>query len=82
MEYISAILIEAARVLFILGLPLLGASVCGGFFASLLQGFISMQEPSAVYAGRLCAIVIALYLLTPLILQSFQDLIIIAAKSV
>ncbi len=82
MDHISTVMIEAARILFVLGLPLVAASVFGGLIASLLQTFIAMGEPSALYAGRLGAIIIALYFLTPVILKSVQDLVVMAVGSV
>lgn len=76
MEGVTAITIHALRVFFIIGVPLLVAAVCGGALASLLQGFIAMNEPSVTYAARLGAITLALYFLTPTIISTLQDLLV------
>lgn len=78
MDHVATIFFEGLRVLFLLGVPLIVASVFGGVLASVMQSFIALHEPAVGYAARLGAVIIALYFLSPTILQSLQELFLLA----
>ena len=80
MNDIYDISIEAMKVLFLVGIPVVVSALVGGVVAMFLQSVISMYDPVVGYACRLGAVVLTLYFLSPAILSSSETLLSLAMK--
>jgi type III secretory pathway component EscS len=57
----TILLSEGARTLFLYGLPVVGAVVVASLLTGLLQAVTNIHDPALGYAGRLGAVVLALF---------------------
>lgn len=62
---LSDVLQEALRILFVAGLPIVIALALAGLFTSAIQAVTSTPDSATIYAGRLIALVVVLYLFLP-----------------
>jgi flagellar biosynthesis protein FliQ len=73
-DQVYTVLLEAFRVIAIVGGLVLGAGVAGGIILSFAQSFFSINEHSVAYAGRVAGVVLALLLAISLIQYSLTHL--------
>lgn len=71
---VTGILIEAIRVLMLVGIPVVLASLVAGAAAGVLQAVTAIQEPVVGYAARLGAIAAVLYFMLPSFSSSILSL--------
>ena len=68
------ITVEALRVLFLLGLPLVLAMALIGTIGAALQTATAIHDSALTYAIRLITLVVLIYLLLPTAVQSLLNL--------
>ena len=64
--------IEAIRLLFVVGGPLIVVTGLAGTLVSLVQTVTSLPDPALSYGVRMLAVVAVLYLLLPSAIQSLM----------
>ena len=68
------IALEALRILFLQGLPIVIVLAVAGTIISALQSATAINEPALGYAVRLLALVAALYFILPATIKAILDL--------
>lgn len=66
---------ESARILLTFGVPLLLAAVIAAAIIGAIQRFAGVQDATLGYAGRLCAVVAAGYLLMAALVEALSGLL-------
>lgn len=61
----TSLSLQAFRILFLLGVPVLIGVVAGGLISGAFQGATAIRDSSIGYACRLAGVIIALYLVLP-----------------
>lgn len=70
------LMIDAIRVLFLAGAPMVAVCVLASIIASALQSFFSVQDPVISYALRLMGVILVFTALSVSIIGSFEQLMV------
>lgn len=76
MNEIYDLVLDAVKVLFLIGVPLVIVAAFAGVLASVFQSFFSVQDATISYALRIVGVVIVFSALSVSIIGSLQDLFI------
>ena len=71
---IQELLLEAVRVLFLQGIPLILIVAFAGTIVSAIQTVTALHEPSLSYAIRVLTIIATMYFLLPGMISSIVEL--------
>ena len=70
---IMSICLQAFRIIFIIGFPVLLGVLLGGLLAGAFQGATSIKDPVIGYTGRLLGALIAMYMVLPATIDSVLE---------
>ncbi len=70
----SQVLVDALRVLFLLGIPIVAALSLVSTLVAALQSATSIQEPVLGFGARLIVLVVLLYLMYPTFVSELSAL--------
>ncbi len=77
---LETILVEAFRILFLAGMPLLIVVGLAGLLAGAMQTATSLQDVSVAYVARLAAVILVLYFTLAASLSNIKELLIAVLK--
>lgn len=74
MDAVQPAIIDAFRVLLLCAFPLVGVVVLGSLVFSVLQAAMAIRDQSSLFAVRSVALILALYLFLPAIIEHIVQL--------